>query len=316
MNQFAIVSHDDFDGKAPVLLAEGAFGEQLVFHRTCSYAEVNQVVMDYINSDEYTSDVTLFITDLGLKDETMEALDAFVKKGYKVLLFDHHAQNEGLNRFEWANVIVEKEGVKTCGTSLFYEHLIEIGYLYPNAFLDSFVEIVRSYDTWDWAKNNDLLAKEFNRLFYLIGYNRMRDYFMKHFHGPTELAETPITEIPEEYVLSMDIDWEQIQEYIADAVKRVRFAKYIGYSIAVSFTEAHLPHVVEGVVDAFPELDFVCIINVAANKGSFRSRKNEVTVDWIAKEIGGGGHPYAAGFEPSDEMIATILTNLPNSKFL
>lgn len=316
MKKYAIISHDDFDGFAPTFLAKAAFGEQLIFAKNCNYGEVNQVAMDFINSNEYTEDVVLFITDLGLKDETMEAVNQFVEVGREVHMFDHHKQNEPLNRFSWANIIVEKNGIKTAGTTLFYEYLVDNGWLFPNAFLNSFVEIVRSYDTWDWTINNDILAKEFNRLLYLIGPKRMENYFFKNFNGDVSLTESPITEIPEEYTLAMDIDWEGIQEYVKDSIKRVRFVEYKGYKVAVSFTEFHLPHVVDGITNNFEDVDFVCVLNVGANKGSFRSRKPNITVDWIAKELGGGGHPMAAGFEPSNDMLATIISNVDKGKFL
>lgn len=91
----------------------------------------------------------------------------------KILVLDHHKSEieEGNDKYDFVNIVVENEKGKTSGTSLFYEYLINNGYLKGNETLDELVELTRQYDTWEW-KNiyNNYKARKLHILFEVLGY--------------------------------------------------------------------------------------------------------------------------------------------------
>ena len=61
--------------------------------------------------------------------------------------------------------MVEKDGKKVSGTSLFYEYLISHGYLKQTDVLDQLVEWTRQYDIWEWKKHDNYDARKLHILF-------------------------------------------------------------------------------------------------------------------------------------------------------
>lgn len=58
------------------------------------------------------------------------------------------------------------------------------------------------------------------------------------------------------------------------------------------------------------ELDYIAIVNMSTRSVSYRTIKDDVDMDMIAKKYGGGGHPKAAGSKFDVYKLARFLDEL------
>lgn len=298
--QVVLLTHTDMDG----------YGEEIVlysmgFHPTVVHID-NKQVDDYIL--QYATDLlegtkpmpdVLFITDIAPNSEVAKKVEELHQTGKcEIHLFDHHPTALELNQYEWAMVIPEKNGVKPCGTSLFYEFMkreIEVP-AETESLLDRLVEEIRLYDTWDWEENEHVSAKELNDLFYLI--------------GPSPFVESQIEKITKRIPVLFSSSEEKLL-----AVEKKRIEHYLKQKdeemivLDDFFTDGEGKPLVAGVVQADnyiselghylcvqnPTIDFALLLKLTNNKASLRAIKEEVSVIPLAKRYGGGGHSHAAG---------------------
>lgn len=287
-----ILSHNDFDGVVPILIGKKVFKENLVFSKACGYHNINDEILSFLESDLYSPDQLIFITDIGISNEVAVRLQLLHQQGQQIFLLDHHITNTYLNKYEWAFVQPEIDGRKESGTSLFYQFLIENELTEPNEFLSSFVEKVRMYDTWDWFAANDTLAHDLNMLFFLIDRKDMEQVI-------SEGIETglPITEIPLSFERDIRNEKRNIEKYCHSKLKKIRWVEMFNRKTAIVYLDRYQPYVADAVNEKYPDTDVVCMIDVAEERVSLRARKEGVIVSDIAQFFGGGGHPQAAGFE-------------------
>ncbi len=164
---YHLYSHNDLDGVGCGILAKVAFGERVEVR----YNSVTGLDMQVGRFLERTKGKEkqhegLFITDLSVHQENEERLDQYAEAGGKVKLIDHHKTALHLNERSWGMVKVQYEdGRLASATSLFYEYLIDNGYIQETKAMDQFVELVRLYDTWEWEQTDALEAKRLNDLF-------------------------------------------------------------------------------------------------------------------------------------------------------
>lgn len=289
-------SHNDLDGVAPIQIAKEVFGESLVFSKACGYNDINEEILAFLESPEYSIDQRIFITDIGINEEVAKKLQKLHDLGQEIYLLDHHATNVHLNEFEWAYVIPEMDGQKECGTSLFYKTLLDNDLLKPNDFLDSFVESVRMYDTWDWYEANDMLAHDLNMLFYLIGRKEMQVLISEGI-----ASGEAMTELPSVYKRDIEREKMRIERYCRAKMKNIRWVNLFDKKTAIVYLEEYHPYVADAVQEKYPDTEIICMIDVANERVSLRARKEGIVVNEIAKYFGGGGHPQAAGFQLKQE---------------
>ena len=89
--------------------------------------------------------------------------------GMNILHFDHHETNVYASKYAFSTVEIQRNGIGTCGTELFYLYLKENNLLKDNALIKRFIEDTRAYDNWDWVKNNNVEANDLNKLFSIVG---------------------------------------------------------------------------------------------------------------------------------------------------
>ena len=167
-----LFSHEsDIDGMGSVVLSKLAFSDfDYVLASTPKGLELK--FRDYINDKVLYNYDNIYITDLSLENPSLEmvANDDILKNRVKV--FDHHdgAIKNGLNKYDFTFIEeIDKNGVKRCGTEIFYKYLLDNNYLKRTESLDKFVEFTRLEDTWEWKKNNTPEAHDLSILFSNIG---------------------------------------------------------------------------------------------------------------------------------------------------
>lgn len=296
-----LFSHDDLDGKSPKFIAKHTFGSNLVYSRLCGYHNIDQEILSFLESKN-SLDYIIYITDIGISSEVANKLQELHEQGQEIHLLDHHVTNEKLNVYEWATVIPERDGKKESGTSLFYEHLVEKGFLEENTFLSTYSNTVRKYDTWEWYPEQDMLAHDLNMLFFLVEEDEMKKLVLE---GAAQ--SEPFTQIPDRFTLLMETEKKRIDRYCRRKLKTIRWKDMFGRKFAILYIDQYHPYVADAVQDKFPETDVICMIDLAFNKVSLRARKDGVTVVDIAQRFGGGGHPQAAGFQLTKKAFSKFV---------
>lgn len=294
-------THNDLDGVGCGILHKAAFG---IFAKTfyCSYHNVDDVIVSTIKSiqEKYIERPFLIISDLGIKPETAELVDAY--EGGKVLL-DHHVSNKWLaDEYEWAQI-----NEHVCGTYAVYEYFGEI----PEKFGD-FVLHVDDYDRWVHKYPK---SKELNRLLYIVGIKRFEERFLSN----------PSIEFDETERLLLELEDEAIDNYVLKVDSGMRVYTTIGDKrFGIGFAERFHSEVAHELLDR-RELDAIALIDINYKKVSFRS-KPDFDVGSIAERLGGGGHKNAAGatfgnykrivdFHGSKYPLHGVMNNLENMIF-
>jgi nanoRNase/pAp phosphatase (c-di-AMP/oligoRNAs hydrolase) len=59
-----------------------------------------------------------------------------------------------------------------------------------------------------------------------------------------------------------------------------------------------------------PDIDFVIMVEMGTKKISLRTVRDDIHLGELAKEIGGGGHPKAAGAQFDEQKIIDFLGDL------
>lgn len=309
--KIAVFSHNDLDGVFIIEIIKILFKKELVTTESCSYGNINEKIIEFLNSELFTKDMAIWIFDIGVNEEVQTLLNKLHLEGVKISLVDHHKSNSHLNNFEWAHVyesLTDLKGLEQLesGTSLGYLGLKANGFIQEEnlPFWNSIVEVVREYDTWSW-ENREVytLPEDLNLLFFDRKYR-----FSKDFLKETYTLKEKFTKFPEKYSQRISEVKEEIKAYADSRLNTIRWAEYFGHKVAFVYADRFPQQVVDLVDKTFPEADIISILDVKNKKGNLRSRKEGVFVLDLATKLGGGGHPQAAGFRMNKSIYEEVVT--------
>ena len=282
----------DIDGIGNAILAKLAFENiDIIYARNVSDLET-KFLNEYNSGNLYNYDI-VYITDLSLKKEIADKVYNDDKLKDKLYIFDHHetALASGLNEYNNTNVHVELNGIKTCGTELYYNYLKDNGYLEDSTAISEFVEKVRREDNWEWEKYNDILAHDLAILFNAVGINRFVDSMvalLKEEKDSFELNENLSNEVnnkKEKIKLAIESSKRFVRKELIDGIKTL--IVFITYEYR------------NDVADYFKknndiDYDVVAMIALDNDQISIRSLKSNNYARILAEKYGGGGHDTAA----------------------
>mgnify|MGYP000952635107 CR=1 FL=1 len=186
-----IFTHNDLDGIGCGILGLLAFDEVDIEY--CNYNDINEKIEQFIKNNEYMGYNHIYITDISISEKLANKIDktepSSFKKGFTLAecftLIDHHPTAMHLREYWWATIKIEDEKGKCSGTSLFYKYLLSDGCIeLEKDNISKFVEMVRQYDTWEWAtiyNNED--PKSWNDLLYVYGREIFIETIIKKFRG-------------------------------------------------------------------------------------------------------------------------------------
>lgn len=302
------ITHNDLDGVGCRVMANHIFGKENVHTIHCHYDTVDEQVKGFIGNyiqdgkvlAECPFDLFL-ITDIYIKFETGLLLNYFAQMmDTKVVLIDHHATGMSLGVFDWARVHDNNTGFKKSGTSMMWDEFLN--FKNCNHDLLGFRNMVDAYDTWSWKENNTEIAKQLNDLLYIIGIEPFVLRFTENVR--VEFTQTELALLGAEKVREYD--------YIIKKEEQMRKIEVDGMNFGLVYAEQY--HSILGnILSAkHDHLHGIMIIDVGANKVSFRTVRDDVDLGRIVKKrYGGGGHAKAAGCALDDLMlIAQIHENL------
>lgn len=290
-----IFTHTDLDGIGSVVLAT-ALPDVEIKYSSHNYLNIDDAIIDFYESDEYLDYDEIFITDISVRK--LKAIDAIIemRKSVEVLLFDHHETAKELNKYSWATVVPNGTQDKdTCGTELFYRYLLEayknndlVSDMLNNTSTIQYVELTRSYDTWDWAKTNNKQANDLNNLFSIS----------KKYEFINEMSDIikynkDVFSVESESMLKA---YQNIYEkYAYRKLKEVKHCHINGEVAGVVFAEDYQSALAHDMLDKIQIIDIAVLINPSTGQVSFRSREGGPDVRVIAEERNGGGHTNASG---------------------
>ncbi len=300
----------DIDGMGSAILARLAFVDiDIIYARNVSDLEV-KFINEYESGRLYEYDI-VYITDLSLKMDIADKVYSDEKLKDKLYLFDHHetALSSGLNKYNNVNVHVELNGVKTCGTELFYLYLKENEYLNDTIAISEFVEKVRREDNWEWENYDDIVAHDLAILFNAIGIERFvasMVELLKEEKDAFKLNDTLINEVENKK--------EKIKMAIESSKRFVRKEIIDGIKTLIVFITYEYRNDVADYFKKNNDIDFDVVAMIALDNDqiSIRSLKSNNYARILAEKYGGGGHDTAAAIPLDYNNKSKIVDTLFN----
>ena len=310
-----LFTHTYLDGVGCAILAKMAFGDEVDIEY-CNYDNVNEKIGSFIDSGADKEYEFTYITDISISDVLASSIQDVRGVDPDIRLFDHHATALNLNMFDWCEVKIfvddkylkEGETLVTCGTELFFRHLIEAGHIHTSRAMNKFVEVVRDYDTWRWKSlptYEGRYVKEFNDLLYILGRDEFIERAVKRLRGykyPTQ-PDKRDREL-------LDRRQAEIDAYIDKKAKELQW-RYVDNvcdrKYGIIFADRFVSELGNRLCETFDSLDYVAIVDPGSRKVSLRTIKDDIDVSMIAKEHGGGGHKSAAGYYFDWEMQTIMI---------
>lgn len=291
-----ILTHKaDIDGLSPIIFLK-------ILRKDIDYIllnanEINQKINEIISTKLYTKYDEIFVTDLTLDKQSCELI---MKTGCqdKFHTFDHHISNLISNNYSFGTAIsVNENGIKECATSLFFKYLKGI---YPEVFdkeiFETYTELVRLNDTWDWAIDNNIFAKKLNDLHAILGRDKYIENYVEFLKNNDKFYYT------EKQEFLLEVENERIQRYLEESEKTMFHATLCSKRCGIVFAEQNRSLLGNYLADKYSYmLDFIIIINMQQGV-SYRCVKDDIDVSEIASVYGGGGHIKASG-SPMDNNL-------------
>ena len=299
----------DIDGMGCAVLARKAFNNYtLVPTKTF---DITKNVEKYIESKAIYDFDKIFVTDLCIKEPLLKFIDKDETLKNKLLVLDHHKTEieEGNNKYDFVNIIVQKNGRKESGTSLFYNYLIQNNYLQRSNILDELVEWTRQYDVWDWESKNNINARNLHVLFEVLGY----DAYLKIINDKVDkLNSIVFNNYEKEVIDKFNKEMEKDILNILNDMKCVDLS-IDGNIFKVGFVKC--PYKYRNDMNKFIKknnvynIDAVGMIMTDIETVSYR-QVNDVDVSIISKYFGGKGHRGAGSNLQENEKFKMVINSI------
>lgn len=296
----------DIDGMGCAIIAKYYF-ENCEVVPTKTF-DITRVVAEKIANGNMESYDKIFVTDLCIKEPLLSQINKSWWKE-KILVLDHHKSeiDEGNDKYDFVNIVVEKNGIKESGTSLFYQYLINNMGFKRTAILDELVEWTRQYDVYDWVKKKNKNAQKLHILFEMLGYEKYIDIIFEKVKGNQD--KIIFNELEEVVVAKY---FEELEEDITNILKNMKIVvlKIEGKAYKVGYVKCLYKYrndINEYVKRENKEdLDMVGMIMSDINTVSYRQIR-DVDVSKVATHFGGKGHRTASSNPQSNERFKEML---------
>jgi len=294
-----LLTHTDPDGVTPIILLN--LIDNKFEYKKLEPTTISNFVFEMLDTDYFDKYDNIFIVDLGVNRECADKINSS-KYSDTFKIIDHHESNKFLNEYKFAHVVDEVNGFKECGTSLFYNYLVEN---YKNPILSkrsviTFVELVREKDTWQFTElESD--AHNLSSLFSFYGADEYVNIYTKFLKDNDEFYFNRY-----ELITLKSLNRER-EDYLDDKKDKVIFRNINGYNVGIVFAERHRSTLGNYLARIYEkEADLICIINMNEHI-SLRGIKESKPVNKFAEIYGGGGHTLSAGMSYPEDLKEKII---------
>ncbi len=299
----------DIDGIGCAILAKAAFGEYtLVPTKTF---DITKNVKEFIDNKKIYSYDKIYVTDLCIKEPILSQIDNDSILKNKLMVLDHHKTEieEGNNKYDFVNIVVENNGKKESGTSLYYNYLIKNNYITRTNILDEFVEWTRQYDVYDWVKEKNEKARFLHILYETLG----MDEYLKIINDKIEnLEKLEFNDYEMSVINTYFTNLERSANQAIDKMKVVTL-NIEGIEYRVGYVKCEYKY--RNDINEYVKKDNknnVCAVGMIMtdiDTVSYRTVK-DIDVSKIGKYFGGKGHKGASSNAQSNELfIKTMKEN-------
>ena len=295
----------DIDGMGNAVLAKLAF--QNVNYILCETFNLQNEILKYFEDGSIYNYDMIFVTDLWLEEPTLTKVANDKKLQGKFFVFDHHesALLGGFNKYPFTTIRISDEKGLCSGTSLFYEYLIEQGFLpkEENA-IKEFSELTRKYDTWEWkTKYNDETPHELTLLFDSVGCDGYIKLMVEKLQK--KYPNFKFNDLEKMLIANKK---QHVLEKLRNYATKVTYREIMGLKAGIIFIDYEYRN---DLAEYFREhnfdMDFVMLIALDYGTISYRSIKDNVNVRIIAEAMGGKGHDKTAGSPIREEQKAELI---------
>lgn len=304
---------NDIDGMGNAILAQLAFDE--VNYVLCGTFDLTDSVEKYYKDGSIYDYDRVYVTDLCLQDPILSKIAQDEKISKKIQVFDHHKTFAEPKYTDHPFITVQLENEKglCCGTSIFYNHLLQEGLLTSdNQAIAEFVELTRQHDTWEWRNiYNNEKSRELSILFDALGC----DGYISLMTEKLRNKETKVFDYDSMERTLIDNRKQQIAEKCKFYADRIHYREILGMKAGIVFiTYEYRNELAEYFRENNFDMDFTMMIAFDPGVVAYRSVKEGVHVRPVAELFGGKGHEKAATNPITDEMLTEILKILTEEK--
>lgn len=283
----------DIDGMGNVVLAKLAFEE--VDYVLCETFLLQQEIAKYYDTGDIYSYDKIFVTDLWLEEPTLSKVANDEQLQGKLFVFDHHksALEGAFDKYPFTTIKISDEKGLCCGTSLFYEYLIDQQYIDSNnQRIYTFSELTRKYDTWEWkTRYQEEMPHELTLLFDSVGCEGYIKLMLEKLSNPTD----GVFEFNTIERMLIDNKIRLVQEKLSNYATKVYYEQIMGLKAGIVFIDYEYRNdLAEYFRQHHFDMDFVMMISFDYGTISYRNIKDNVNVRLIAEAMGGKGHDKAA----------------------
>ena len=309
-----LYTHTDLDGAACAVLARLAWGGDVDVTYCRNPREVTEHLQKLSATDGWKKFDLIYVTDLSFDAGIIPDIGSMVKT---LRLLDHHATSEHFAEYKWATVKTELNGRFTCGAELFQQYLVERYQLQPRNF---FVEQVRLYDTWDWAKGTSRLPQYLSNVVFKLGLRYFDRTYTERLRAG-DLNELNLFNQYERDILAYDEKREQKdlamflkQAYICEIETPFLVPDRVAYKVGMVFNSSFYTSALGNLMCKELGVDIAFCVNLNRGVIEVRTADDSIDVGHLMKErYQGGGHAKAAGgyiAEVPEEVARKILSAL------
>lgn len=306
MDVLLFTHSQDIDGMGCAILARKAFGK-FTFVPTKTF-DITKNVKEYIDNRKIYSYDKIYVTDLCIKEPVLKLIDQDEFLREHLIVLDHHKTEieEGNDQYSFVNIIVEKDGKKESGTSLFYEYLLQNHDLQKTNVLDEFVEWTRQYDVYDWKAIHNQKARYLHILFENLGYEKYLELMNDKVDHLDSIIYTDYElSVINQYLESLSVTASCLLDKMKVVELGINNEKYrVGY---VRCEYKYRNDINEFVIkDNRYNIDCVGMIMSDIDTVSYRAVK-DIDVSIIGKYFGGKGHKGASSNPQSNPKFQELV---------
>lgn len=274
LTKTALVTHKNCcDGSTCAILFIAAGGKrENVFFSSPNHDDVDEIVSELLET--WSGPILIADASISLKQ---------AEKVYRsdVVLLDHHESARPLQKFSWCEIDINSR----CGSMMLFDWLKK--HAHSSWFFQhkDLVDLVDDHDRWI----HNFPESENNAVFHqLVGSKKYIDRFLKN--------PSPILTDSEKYALELEL--EKRDDYINYKMKNLFVVPKViqGHKVNVAFVSSGIHQSRLGnMICEHPDLNVdICVL--IGSSISIRSSHNcPVNLSVVAKQLGGGGHKFAAG---------------------